>query len=244
MGRGRSLCLESVAETRILSHGSKMSSVNHTKLLNVAPFGKRWFKSQGQKIWSLMSKPAIDTPGGCNKWGPAPDRLAGQRLCPFPPQPALPGLSCRDTLSLCISCALPLALWASHQHLPPTPGCCTSQGTHGKVPTNNILQPCSAASSVGRPCQASALRDLMRGTLHNEAGKGWDIIPCLAAAVNTTAINNHSLKPQYSFTSPQLPRGIRRMVARGDIAWPKLPAKYPQRHFWVQISLIITSLCA
>lgn len=31
MGRGRSLCLKSVAETRILNHGSKMSTVNHTK---------------------------------------------------------------------------------------------------------------------------------------------------------------------------------------------------------------------
>lgn len=174
----------------------------------------------------------------------APHRLAGQRLYPFPPQPALPGLSCWDTLSRCISCALPLAFWASHQHLPPTPGCCTSQGIHGKLPTNNILQLRSAASSVRRHCQAPALRDLMRGTLHNEAGKGWGIIPCLAAAVNTTAINNHSLKPQYSFTSPQLPHGIRRMVARGHIAWPKLPAKYPLQYFWVQISLIITCLCA
>lgn len=35
MGRGRSLCLKSAAETGILNHGSKMSSVNHAKQHNL-----------------------------------------------------------------------------------------------------------------------------------------------------------------------------------------------------------------
>ena len=154
--------------------------------------------------------------------------MAGKRQCPFPPHPALPRLACSGTLSWCISCALPLAFSAPHRHLPPTPGCCTSEGDvsqiHGKVPTNNILQLCSAASSIHRHCQASAARDLMHGTLHDQTGKGRETILCLAAGITITTVNNHSLKPRYSFTPSQLQNGTRRMVARGDVTWPELPA--------------------
>jgi len=91
---------------------------------------------------------------------------------------------------------------------------------HGKVPTNNILQLCSTAASVRRHCQASATRGPVCGTLHSRG-----IVLCLAAATNTTTINNHSLKPRYSFTPSQLQNKTRRMVARGDVTWPELPAQ-------------------
>lgn len=47
---------------------------------------------------------------------------------------------------------------------------------------------------------------------------------CLAAAINITTINNRSLKPRDSFTPLQLQNGNSRMVARGDVSWPELPA--------------------
>lgn len=71
----------------------------------------------------------------------------------------------------------------------------TSAKSMGRCQPNNILQLCSPASSVHRRCQASAVCDLMCSTLHNETGKGLEIVLCLGAAINSTAVSNHCLKP-------------------------------------------------
>lgn len=155
-------------------------------------------------------------------------RWQGRGSAPFPLTQPCPGLPVRARSA---GAYLAHSHWRFELHtgtsLPPQDAAHQremSAKAMGRCQARYILQLCSAASSVRRRCQASATCDLMGGTLRDQAGKGREIVFCLAAAINITTINNHSLKPRYSFTPPQLQNRTRRMVARGNVTWPELPA--------------------